>query len=60
MRQWAVFCRLPIVSVAGVTAINFRMVKRLSDLYGVPFHRDRTRAIIVAADRRRRADPASA
>ena len=39
---------LPIVSVAGVTAINLRMVKQLSDLYGVPFHRDRTRAIIVA------------
>ena len=39
---------LPIVTVAGVAAINLRMVKRLSDLYGVPFQRDRTRAIIVA------------
>ena len=39
---------LPIVSVASVTAINLRMVKQLSALYGVPFHRDRTRTIIVA------------
>jgi len=38
---------LPIITVAGVTAINLRMVKQLSDLYGVPFQRDRTRAIIV-------------
>jgi uncharacterized protein (DUF697 family) len=38
---------LPIVTVAGITAINLRMVKQLSDLYGVPFQRDRTRAIIV-------------
>jgi uncharacterized protein (DUF697 family) len=38
---------LPIVSVAGVTAINLKMVKALSDLYGVPFERDRTRSIIV-------------
>jgi uncharacterized protein (DUF697 family) len=38
---------LPIVTVAGITAINLRMVKQLSDLYGVPFERDRTRAIIV-------------
>jgi uncharacterized protein (DUF697 family) len=38
---------LPIVNVAGVTAINIRMVKMLSDLYGVPFERDRTRAIVV-------------
>jgi len=38
---------LPIVTVAGVTAINLRMVKQLSDLYGVPFQRDRSRAIIV-------------
>jgi uncharacterized protein (DUF697 family) len=38
---------LPIITVAGVTALNLRMVKQLSDLYGVPFQRDRTRAIIV-------------
>jgi uncharacterized protein (DUF697 family) len=38
---------LPIVSVAGVTAINLKMVKALSDLYRVPFERDRNRSIIV-------------
>lgn len=38
---------LPIVNVAGVTAIIMRMVKQLSDLYGVPFERDRTRAAII-------------
>jgi uncharacterized protein (DUF697 family) len=31
-----------------VTAINLRMVKQLSELYGIPFHRDRTRALIIA------------
>jgi uncharacterized protein (DUF697 family) len=39
---------LPIVNVASVTAIIVRMVKRLATLYGVPFERDRARAIIVA------------
>lgn len=38
---------LPIVNVAGVAAIILRMVKQLSDLYGVPFERDRTRSLIV-------------
>ena len=38
---------LPIVNVAGVTAVMLRMVKQLSDLYGVPFERDRTRSFIV-------------
>jgi uncharacterized protein (DUF697 family) len=38
---------LPIVNVAGVTAVILRMVKQLSDLYGVPFERDRTRSFIV-------------
>jgi uncharacterized protein (DUF697 family) len=38
---------LPVASVAGITTIIIRMVKRLSDLYGVPFERDRARAIIV-------------
>ena len=38
---------LPVVNIAGVTAINMRMVKALSDLYGVPFQRDRTRSLIV-------------
>jgi uncharacterized protein (DUF697 family) len=38
---------LPIVNVASVTAVILRMVKQLSDLYGVPFERDRTRSLIV-------------
>jgi len=38
---------LPIVNVAGVTAVILRMVKQLSDLYGGPFERDRTRSLIV-------------
>jgi uncharacterized protein (DUF697 family) len=38
---------LPVLTLAGVTAIIVRMVKMLSDLYGVPFERDRARAIIL-------------
>jgi uncharacterized protein (DUF697 family) len=38
---------LPIANVAGVTAINIRMVSMLSRLYDVPFERDRTRAMVV-------------
>jgi uncharacterized protein (DUF697 family) len=38
---------LPVANIASVTAINLRMVKQLSSLYGVPFQRDRTRALIV-------------
>lgn len=38
---------LPIASVAGITTIIIRMVRMLSDLYGVPFERDRARAIVA-------------
>lgn len=38
---------LPIVNIAAITAIILRMVKSLSDLYGVPFERNRARAIIT-------------
>ena len=38
---------MPVVNIAGVTAIILRMVKQLSDLYQVPFERDRTRSIII-------------
>jgi uncharacterized protein (DUF697 family) len=38
---------VPIVNIAGVSAIIMRMVKQLSDLYQVPFERDRTRSIII-------------
>jgi uncharacterized protein (DUF697 family) len=39
---------LPIANAASVMAIIVRMVKMLSDIYGVPFERDRARAIVVA------------
>ena len=38
---------LPVVNIAGVTAINLRMVRQLCALYGVPFRRDRARSMIV-------------
>ena len=38
---------LPVANIASVAAVNLRMVKQLSDLYQVPFQRDRTRALIV-------------
>jgi uncharacterized protein (DUF697 family) len=38
---------LPIANVASVMAIILHMVKMLSKLYGVPFERDRARAIVV-------------
>jgi len=39
---------LPLANFAGVTAVILRMVKVLSNHYGVPFERDRARTIIVA------------
>jgi len=39
---------LPIVNVASVTALVMRMVKQLSELYGVPFERERTRSLVIA------------
>ena len=38
---------LPIANIASITAIIVRMVKALSDLYGVPFQRNRARAIVI-------------
>jgi uncharacterized protein (DUF697 family) len=38
---------LPLANFAGVTTVIVRMVKVLSDHYGVPFERDRARAIVV-------------
>jgi uncharacterized protein (DUF697 family) len=38
---------VPIVNIAVLTAIIMRMVKRLSQLYGVPYQRDRTRSAII-------------
>ena len=39
---------LPAANIASVTVLNLRMVKQLSELYGVPFQRDRTRSLIIA------------
>jgi uncharacterized protein (DUF697 family) len=39
---------LPAANIASVTALNLRMVKQLSEVYGVPFQRDRTRSLIIA------------
>ena len=39
---------IPLVNAAAITALMVRMVKSLSDLYGVPFERNRTRSIVVA------------
>ncbi|MBI3435001.1 MAG: DUF697 domain-containing protein [Proteobacteria bacterium] len=41
------FILLPLVNVAGITAIIVRMVKLLCRLYGLPFERNRVRAIII-------------
>jgi len=38
---------LPIANTAAIAAIMVRMVKSLSTLYGVPFQRNRARAIII-------------
>jgi uncharacterized protein (DUF697 family) len=39
---------LPILNVAGVAALVARMVKQLSELYGVPFERERTRSLVIS------------
>jgi uncharacterized protein (DUF697 family) len=39
---------VPLVSFAGVAAIILRMVKQLSQHYGVPFERDRAQARVVS------------
>ena len=38
---------MPAVNVASVTAVILRMVKVLSDLYGVPFERYKMRSIVL-------------
>jgi uncharacterized protein (DUF697 family) len=38
---------MPAVNVVSVTAVILRMVKVLSDLYGVPFERDKMRLIVL-------------
>ena len=38
---------VPLVNAAAITALMVRMIKSLSELYGVPFERNRTRSIVV-------------
>lgn len=38
---------IPLLNVAGVTALILRMVKKLCDHYGVPFEKGRARALVV-------------
>ena len=38
---------MPAVNVVSVTGVILRMVKALSDLYGVPFERDKMRVVVV-------------
>ena len=39
---------LPVVNAASVAAVNVRMVKRLSELYAVPFDQGRARALVIS------------
>jgi uncharacterized protein (DUF697 family) len=39
---------VPLANAAAITALLVRMVKSLSNLYGVPFERTRTRSIVIA------------
>lgn len=39
---------LPLINVAGVTVIILRMVKRLCELYDVPYEYGRARALVVS------------
>ena len=38
---------MPAVNVVSVSAIILRMLKSLSDVYGVPFERDKMRAVVL-------------
>ena len=38
---------VPLANAAAITALLVRMVKALSELYGVPFERSRTRSIVI-------------
>lgn len=38
---------VPVANAAALTALLVRMVKKLSDHYGMPFERNRTRSIII-------------
>jgi uncharacterized protein (DUF697 family) len=38
---------VPLANAAALTALLMRMVQRLSKLYGVPFEKNRTRAVVI-------------
>jgi uncharacterized protein (DUF697 family) len=38
---------IPLANAAAITALLVRMVKSLSELYGIPFERNRTRSIVI-------------
>ncbi len=39
---------VPFANAAAIAALMIRMVKSLSQLYGVPFNRSRTRVVVIA------------
>ena len=39
---------VPFANAAAIAALMIRMVKALSQLYGVPFNRSRTRVVVIA------------
>jgi uncharacterized protein (DUF697 family) len=39
---------LPLVNIAGITAVILRMVRTLARLYGVPFERDKARSVVIS------------
>jgi uncharacterized protein (DUF697 family) len=39
---------IPLVNAAAITTLMVRMVKSLSEVYGVPFERNRTRSVVIA------------
>ena len=39
---------IPLANAAAITALLVRMVKSLSELYAVPFERNRTRSVVIA------------
>ena len=39
---------VPFLNAAAIAALMIRMVKSLSELYGVPFNRSRTRVVVIA------------
>ena len=39
---------IPLANAAAITALLVRMVKALSELYAVPFERNRTRSVVIA------------